>query len=123
MKFPKLSKLGLIIPAYCQHSKQMFGIRTEQTADREWIQTWAYKLDLGQAEYEKITGNRVNGKIHFSDSYNGCPYCGSKSWFECSNCHSIVCYDGQSTAKCPKCNSEFSSFVDNSSWDIDGGAY
>ena len=123
MPFPKLDKIAVILPAYCQKTGKMFGIRTEQISTNNWLQTWAFKMDENIMQNEKLIEKKINGHIAFAPEYNGCPYCGSRGWFECNKCHNIICCDDSPTATCPKCGNKIESFVEGSAWNLDGGEH
>ena len=125
MGFPKLYTVAVALPAYCSKTGKMFGIRTEQLSLGEWLQTWAFEITEDEAEREKISGATVNGVVYISDSYNGCPHCGAKSWYRCGYCGTVGCLgEHETSATCPKCKNHLSDFTQCDNWDnLHGGGY
>lgn len=123
-KFPKLDKVAVIIPAYCNNGARMFGIRTEQVGHRRWLQTWAFPIDEDMARREQIVNQKIQGELNFAPAYSGCPYCGATGWIECGKCHNIICWDGKSqSGQCPKCGKKYDSVTELKDWDLEAGEH
>lgn len=98
-----------IVPAYCQRSHEhLFGIRTEKM-DGVWVMNWAFKMTPRHAANEKYLNNSIGGQIAIANEYPGCPYCGTKGFYQCPNCSKIVCCETTETqVTCPSCGSKLS---------------
>ena len=75
----------------CKCAKQhTFGIRVEKR-DGDWYRTWAFKIDEKRAKREGFDKVVINGSMDVDEEYPGCPYCGSKGFFQCE-CGKINCF-------------------------------
>lgn len=110
----------MVIMATCQRTKREFGI-TVQKEGKDFLFTWAFKLNVATAKREGFEKNKVSGNVFTDERYPGCPYCGATSWFQCGNCKRFVCMSPeQKVARCPECGNEADVvFVDK--FDLSGG--
>ena len=68
-----------------------------------WAFTWAFPLGQEEAKREGY-GSRIVGSFQLTPDYPGCPHCGSRSFYQCNGCSSLVCWDGESRwVTCPSC--------------------
>ncbi|MDR2495173.1 MAG: hypothetical protein LBD24_08125 [Spirochaetaceae bacterium] len=86
--------MGLDIEAQvilCKCAKQhTFGIRVEKRGG-DWYRTWAFKIDEKRAKREGFDRLNIQGSMNIDEAYPGCPYCGSKGFFQCE-CGKINCF-------------------------------
>lgn len=93
----------VIVPAKCQHSGKMFGIRTEKKNDG-WHMNWAFELPEDEAERENIGEETVSGRVIIDPEYPGCPYCGGKGFVHCGKCGKLSCWDEEEVSfSCHHC--------------------
>lgn len=67
-----------------------------------WMMTWAFPIDEKKAVSEGYAKSQITGKFSPSSTYNGCPYCGSKTFVHCDQCGHLTCY--QSSDKIVTCS-------------------
>ena len=67
----------VILPAKCQHTGKMYGIRAEKKNDG-WHLNWAFELPEDEAARENFGEDTISGRIVIDAEYPGCPYCGGK---------------------------------------------
>lgn len=92
-----------IVLARCpQYNRRLYGIRVEKQPDH-WALTWAFPIDESKAKSEGYDETVLNGTFHPSPNYNGCPFCGTKTFLHCPRCSKITCYHGESYATCAWC--------------------
>lgn len=118
MRNPKRNET--VVMAWCQQSRKPFGI-TAEIRNREIDFKWAFKMSESTSSKEGFDRTRVSGNIFTTADYPGCPHCGAKSWYQCSNGH-FVCMESGKTGwvKCPKCGVEGElKIADN--FDLSGG--
>lgn len=85
-----------IVLARCpQCNRHLYGIRVEKQPDH-WALTWAFPIDESKAKSEGYDETVLNGTFHPSPNYNGCPFCGTKTFLHCPRCSKITCYHGES---------------------------
>ena len=98
-------KESLVLVCKCTQFNKKFCIRLDRYEGSSlWIVMVAFPFqpEMESENYES-NSRRFTGKIVDSDSYNGCPFCGSKKKNFCS-CGNI--FDTPKTGKllCPWCN-------------------
>lgn len=103
MDITNISKEAFAVLAECEESKKPFGI-TIDPKGREMRFIWAFKIDRSKAQREGFAGNSMTGYISLDANFNGCPHCGSKRFYVCDNCKTIVCWHGQERVTCPHCH-------------------
>lgn len=81
----------VIAVARCSRTKQLFGMRFEETFPRHWTGDWAFSIDASSASKEGYDTNEIAGSFSFAESYPGCPACEATSMFQCS-CNKIACW-------------------------------
>ena len=92
-----------IVLARCpQCNRRLYGIRVEKQPDH-WALTWAFPIDESKAKSEGYDETVLNGTFHPSPDYNGCPFCGTKTFLHCPLCSKSTCYHGESYATCAWC--------------------
>ena len=118
MKHPKRDEM--VVMATCQQTKRTFGI-TAQKQGKDFVFTWAFKLNADSAKREGFEKNKVKGNIFMSEDYPGCPHCGAMSWFQCGKCGRFVCmtYE-QEEVRCPECVNQ-GKVVTADKFDLSGG--
>lgn len=98
----KISKAAFVITAICSRSKGMYGITVDKTSNGHSL-IWAFPINKQQATKEGFESTSIRGNIDTDVNYPGCPYCGSKQFYVCNNCKSVVCYHGEEHVICPSC--------------------
>lgn len=94
-----------VIVAKCPKTKRSYGIRVEQMEDLDWWRTWSFEIDDTRAAREGYDTNTIEGNLNALDSYPGCPYCGSTTYFFCT-CGKISCGGPNGVDyTCPWCGS------------------
>ena len=96
----KISKAAFVITAICSRNKEMFGITVDKKSNGHSL-IWAFPLTKKQASNEGFVSTSIFGNIETDVNYPGCPHCGSKQFYVCNNCKSVVCYNGEEHVKCP----------------------
>ena len=94
---------AVVILARCSANKLMFGMRTQKMSDGDWWRTWAFPLDEHRARKEGYDLTPIQGNLYFTESYPGCPYCGTKSLVHCNICHKLTCWNNESHLRCAWC--------------------
>lgn len=97
-----ISKHAFVLLATCCETKKIYGITVDKTSMGHSL-IWAFPLTKKQALHEGFESTSIYGNIEIDINYPGCPYCGSKQFYVCNNCKSIVCYHGEKQVKCPTC--------------------
>lgn len=93
----------VIVPARCQQSGKMFGIRAEKRNDG-WHLNWAFEISEKEAAHERFGEDTISGRIVFDLDYPGCPHCGGMSFVRCGACGHLSCWDGEDmTFVCHHC--------------------
>ena len=117
----KLSDKAFAVMAMCEETKQPFGI-TVDPKDGYCVFSWAFKIKPEKASREGCGKNHIKGGVMYAPDFNGCPYCGSKSFYICAKCGKVICYHEQEFVTCPNCGSA-SSVRPQESVDLSGGSY
>ncbi|MEY4568138.1 MAG: hypothetical protein RLY14_3108 [Planctomycetota bacterium] len=98
----KMPNVAIVI-AVCKNSANTMGIRFEEHTRSHWVADWAFKIKASSASKEGYDRTRIVGTFHFSESFPGCPYCGSSNFVQCS-CGTLLCYNlGNKQFRCTKC--------------------
>ena len=97
----RLRKDAFAVSAYCGKYRKPFGMTVNPGCGGGTF-VWAFPMKEGQAKREGYESRSVSGTISNAPDFNGCPYCGAKSFWFCG-CGAIVCFDGKMTQTCPKC--------------------
>ncbi len=112
-----------VVVLRCRSSRQAAGMRVEKQSPRQWIVTWAFPVqESGLGDGSSDTG-RVDGAIDFMPEIPSCIHCGSKSYFECGDCHKLTCWNGVAqSVTCAWCNTtdRLSGWLDGVSARADG---
>ena len=103
MDITPISKEAFAVLAECEETRKSFGI-TIDPKGRNLRFIWAFKIDRSKAQHEGFAGRSVNGTISLDTNFNGCPHCGSKRFYICDNCKTVVCWHGQERVTCPYCH-------------------
>lgn len=103
MDITPISKEAFAVLAECEETRKSFGI-TIDPKGRNLRFIWAFKIDRSKAQHEGFAGRSVNGTISLDTNFNGCPHCGSKRFYICDNCKTVVCWHGQERVTCPHCH-------------------
>ncbi len=98
-----LSNNAFAIVCYCPESKRQYGITVDLIGPKLYSLIWAFKINMDKAKREGFDKTTVQGNIQTDENYPGCPYCGTKQIVVCA-CGGIICYHGERTITCPKCN-------------------
>ena len=98
-----LSEAAFVTLAMCEKTKKPYGITVDKGEFGLYKMVWSFKIDYEKAQREGYDRIKVSGGIVEDANFPGCPYCESKHWYSCNNCHTIICYHGQSHVSCPKC--------------------
>ena len=103
MDITPISNEAFAILAECEETKKPFGITVDpKRGDLKFV--WAFKIDKAKAHREGFDGVKVKGTITLDNNFPGCPHCGSKQFYICDNCKSVVCWHGQERVTCPHCH-------------------
>lgn len=86
----------VIVPAKCQRTGKMYGIRAEKKGDT-WHLDWAFELLEDEAARENFEEDKISGKIFIDAEFPGCPYCGGKGFVHCAQCGKLSCWDEEET--------------------------
>ena len=85
-------------------NKKVVGIRVEKR-EGDWMMTWAFPIDEKKASSEGYTNTQMTGSFCPTESFQGCPYCGTKEFLLCGNCGRVSCFHaGDQNASCQWCN-------------------
>lgn len=99
----RVKREEMVIMAACQQTKLPFGI-TVQRQEKNYVFTWAFRLNATSAKHEGFDKNKISGSIYNAEDYPGCPHCGATSWFKCGGCGKVVCMRPEQTyTRCPVC--------------------
>lgn len=82
----------VIVPAKCQHTGKMYGIRAERR-NGGWHMNWAFELPEDEAVRENFGEETISGRVVIDPEYPGCPYCGGKGFVHCGKCGKLSCWD------------------------------
>ena len=110
----------IAIPGLCSTHNRQIGFQFEQDNDL-YIAVGSFSMTGGSAS----GSDTVNGRFVQSPAFS-CRYCGNKSVFSCTNCHTFFCIKlGAERVTCPKCKANLSikwvndlDLVDKSSADV-----
>jgi hypothetical protein len=127
-----------IVLGKCSKTKRVYGMRIEERLvgerSRDWVRTWAFKIDEEHAKSEGYDSEKTRGTMNPTREYPGCPYCGEYSLFQCA-CGKVFCAPGDSredsaqsrgknekvvTATCPWCG-ETGEYHTVEVLDVEGG--
>lgn len=100
-----LSEEAFVTMAVCEETRKPYGITVDRDAHDSFKLVWSFKIDKEKAHREGYDVKRVRGGVKQVANFPGCPRCGTKDWYCCSNCNTIVCYHGQEYVTCPNCGS------------------
>lgn len=117
-----LSKEAFVTMAMCEECKQPFGITVDKVSNGRYKFVWSFKINADRAHREGYDENHVQGDVTVDVNYPGCPHCGTKQWYICTNCGTIVCHHGQSYVTCSKCKTS-GEITNIKEIDIRGGSY
>lgn len=74
----------------CKEAGKVYGVRMERSGDM-WNSTWAFPVDMDQAKREGYDATVRKGMLGMTKEYNGCPYCGMKTFVVCDACKRLNC--------------------------------
>ena len=103
MNITPISNEAFAVLAECEETRKPFGITIDPKGQILNF-VWAFKIDRSKAKREGFTEKSVNGSISLDANFNGCPHCGSKQFYVCGNCKTVVCWHGQERVTCPHCH-------------------
>lgn len=121
MDITKLSKDAFAIVAECPEAKKPYGVTVDPDGS-ELHFVWSFKIDRSKAKREGFDQKHIRGGIVTDKNFPGCPYCGTKQFYVCGNCNSVVCYHGQKQVTCPSCG-QHGEIQMVESIDLRGGGY
>ena len=117
-----LSKDAFVTMAMCEECKKPFGITVDKMSKGLYKFVWSFKINAEKAHREGYDVTHVKGEVIEDVNYKGCPHCGTKQWYICNNCGTIVCYHGQLNVTCPKCGTS-GEITSVDEVEIKGGGY
>lgn len=121
MDITPISNEAFAILAECEETKKPFGITVDpRRGDLKFV--WAFKIDKAKAHREGFDGVKVQGAISLDSNFPGCPHCGSKRFYICDNCKTVVCWHGQERVTCPHCH-QSGTIYRAESFDLRGGGF
>lgn len=121
MEITKVSDKAFAIIAKCDKTNKSFGITIDPNG-KDLKMVWSFKIDEAKAHKEGYDEKKVSGSLIPDTNFPGCPYCGTKEFIICNNCHSISCYHGDKYFKCPVCGIS-GEVIQVDSIDIKGGGF
>ena len=74
----------------CKEAKKVYGVRMEKAGEM-WYSTWAFPVELSRAKREEYDSTVLIGKLGMTKDYNGCPFCGTKTFIICESCKKLNC--------------------------------
>ena len=122
MSITRLSKKAFAIVAECPNEKKPYGITVDPISEKEFKFVWGFRISRESASREGFDKKKVHGSIQYDVNYKGCPYCGSKSFYICGKCGTVVCYHGEKEVTCPVCGYH-SGGQEANEFDLSGGGY
>ena len=113
-----------ILICKCTKSKETFGIRVEKIP-QGWAANWAFPISESASKKEGYSDNKVTGVIYTSDEYPGCPYCGSKSFYQCGTCGKLSCIPSniETGTNCTHCGTDVKFDANNHDFNVDGNSF
>ena len=113
----------MVVMAACYRTKQPWGITLEKKGNYCEFQ-WAFKISKEKSHHEGYDKNKFHGEVRFSEDYPGCPHCGTKNFYQCGKCKTIICMpdDIGEKATCPCCG-YVAGFKTVEKFDLSGGGY
>lgn len=121
MAITPISKEAFAILAICEETKKPFGITIDpKGSDLRFI--WAFKIDRSKAQREGFDSQSVKGTISLDSHFNGCPHCGTRRFYICDYCKTIVCWHGEEQVTCPHCHQK-GTIYNAKSVNLKGGGY
>jgi hypothetical protein len=115
-----VSKKAFVVMAFCEKTKQPYGITVDPIGKNRYKFVWTFKIDKAKAKREHFDKTSVHGEIENDENYPGCPYCGHDGHFFCS-CGAIVCNDSD-YGYCPNCGWRGELYT-ATEFDLTGGGY
>ena len=107
----------------CPTTHKPYGVRIQKMSDNDWWRTWAFPLNLTQAKNEGYDETMIQGALHVTQEYPGCPYCGAKGFVQCGKCKKIVCWKKESSLTCEWCGKKMENIRIADKFDITGGQF
>jgi hypothetical protein len=94
----------IISICYCSKHQKHFGLVVVRDQSKAWVVRHAFRLGEHYPESE-LSACITHGAISLAHDYNGCKFCGNKSFFQCGSCRSFSCSSTNRKApvKCGKC--------------------
>lgn len=74
----------------CKEVKKIYGVRMERTSSG-WKSTWAFPIKESSAKREGYEQTVLMGGLGTDPDYNGCPYCGTRTFVVCDDCKKLNC--------------------------------
>ena len=121
MDITPISNEAFAVLAECEETKNPFGITIDPIGKNLRL-IWAFKIDRKKAQHEGFSGVTVSGSISLDPNFKGCPHCGSKRFYICDNCKTIVCWHGQERVTCPHCH-QVGTIYTTETVSLKGGGY
>ena len=60
-------------------------------------------LVIPDITYLKENKNKIRGNLYPADEYNGCPYCKSVCFVQCTRCGKLSCWNNEERISCAWC--------------------
>ena len=79
----------------CGEAKKTYGVRFERFGEG-WKSTWAFPLEESSARRQGYEDTELKGNLFLDNKYPGCPYCHTRSFIVCDDCHKLNCNIGDS---------------------------
>lgn len=91
-----------VILMKCPETKRIYGVRVEEWQG-DWFRTWAFPIEERKASHEGFDKTKIRGNLYPADEYNGCPYCKSVCYVQCSRCGKLSCWNSEERISCAWC--------------------
>ena len=91
-----------VILMKCPETQKIYGVRVEEWQG-DWFRTWAFPVDVKKASHEGFDKNKIRGNLYPAEEYNGCPYCKSVCFVQCTRCGKLSCWNNEERISCAWC--------------------
>lgn len=117
-----VKKIAQVLLCRCSQNKELFGITLEKRADGDWNMAYSYPINENRAKSEGFDSNKITASLYLLNSFKGCPFCGSISFFQCGVCNRISCKKNDDSVNCAWCKTQLTNFLPQDKASIETGA-
>ncbi len=111
-----------VILMKCPETGRIYGVRAEERHG-DWFRTWAFPIDARRASSEGFDRNEIKGSLDYTEDYNGCPYCKTKTMVLCSRCGKLSCWNNEERITCGWCGLTGDVLTTEGDISVKGGSY